>query len=276
MVNVRKSRPRSECDQAGFSLLELLVAITITALLSTAVIASFQMGIRSWRRGEDFMDRSQRLSAATELIEKQIGSMNPLFPVSKPEVIPTPGRPAPVETHDTPAFVGGPKEMVFVCNYPLTSRGQGGLQVIHYSVGAPTNSSGSSPSVSTSSSQSASSSGLELRVTAAAIFHRNDFQNIAQATSQSLPDALVLLESIQDVSFHYWGEEENPPGVQGQPTMPRIVAFDEWNSEKRGKLPEAVGITIRFLQPSDSSVGKRSYNQDSVDLLIPINVTKAD
>lgn len=262
---MRQSRRSDVCPETGFSLLELLVAITIMALLSTAVIASFRIGLSSWRRGEDFMERSQKLSAAVELLHKQLGSANPLFPLSSLTEPAGRDRAVPVEAQNAPAFVGSAREVVFVSGYPVSSTGQGGMQVIHYAMAVP---------VSTTPLAAA---GMTFQVTAVPIFHRDDFLKMAAMIPQGETGALTLLENVQDITFQYWGEEQPSPSPEAEAKVkPRLVAFDQWDGTKTRRLPEAVSIQIRFARTTESGAAIHPYNREAVDLFVPINVAKSD
>lgn len=264
-------------QESGFSLLELLVAVTITALLSTAVIASFRIGISSMRRGEDFLDRSQRLSAAVDLIQKQIGSANPLFPDHSMNVVAGPNKRSVQVAQDAPAFLGNSRELVFVTDYPLASRAEGGMQLVHYTIGvAPGNSGPGQIGVVHSRSVTSQAVVYELRMTSAAIFRREDFLNLAGNTGQEGRDSMALLEGVQDITFQYWGEQEVSSQDPSQPVVRKMLAFDQWDGETQRRLPEAVSIKARFAAASTGRVENSPYNRDSLDLLIPINVVKSD
>lgn len=259
---------------SGFSLLEVMVAVTLTALLSTAVIASFRMGISSWRRGEDFLDRSQRLSVAAELMQKQIGSANPLFPVGALNVFSGLNKPKVQEAQDAPAFLGGTKELVFVTNYPLVSRPEGSMQVVHYTLSLEGDSSGRIGLVG--SQPVTSSSALQLWMTAAPIFRREDFLDLATKTGTPGASSLKLLDGIGDITFQYWGEEQVSSQGSGDPETRKIVAFDRWDGSKRRRLPDAVFIKVQFTATPSGPEGRSPYNRDSIELLVPISVGKSD
>lgn len=271
---MRPDRQSLRFDPEGFSLLELLVAVTITALLSTAVIASFRIGLSSWRRGSEFMDRSQRLSGVAELIQKQVGSMSAFYPVQTEPLVAMGGRPPIAPPAVPPTFVGRPRDMVFVSDYPLTPHAGGGLQVIRYFLASPMET--SSPGlVWRSSSNTAPSVGMELRIASQPIFRREDFQAVLDVVTNTPPSSITLLEGVEEIKFQYWGEEEPPPQSANGPKMPPVmVARDQWDSTQLFRLPEAVSIQVRFLKPSDRPAGSAKYNQDTLDLLVPVNVSK--
>lgn len=271
---MRPERSSLRFDPEGFSLLELLVAVTITALLSTAVIASFRIGLSSWRRGGEFMDRSQRLSAVAELIQKQIGSMSAFYPIQTEPVVVIAGRPPVAPPAVPPSFVGNPREMVFVSDYPITPHSEGGLQLIRYFVASPQET--SSPGlVWRSSLSSTARAGMELRIASQPIYRREDFQALTQLVTTSPPSSVTLLEGVEEIKFQYWGEEDPSPQSAADPKMPRaMVARDQWDSNQLFRLPEAVSVQVRFAKPTDRPAGSVKYNQDTLDLLVPVNVSK--
>ncbi len=272
MEIVSKGRTRCGRRAEGFSLLELLVAITITALLSTAVIAAFRVGVTSWQRGGDFLDRSQRLSAAAALIQKQIGSAAPLFTLDSLKTSDT-GKSFYNPPSDGPEFVGEAREMVFVTDYPVSASSEGGLQFVHYIVGWPDASGGA---VSAAPPQSTpSGAGMVLQMTSAPIYRREDFLNLVNLTRVSLPSTVTLLEGIRDIEFHYWAEEQAASATGGGGSNVHVVSFDRWDSLQQKRLPEAVSLRIRFAPGGQGVGGRMPYNRDGLDLFIPINVMKS-
>jgi prepilin-type N-terminal cleavage/methylation domain-containing protein len=265
-----ETRRRNQRTRAGFSLLELLAAVTITALLSTAVVASFQMGLSSWRRGEDFWDRSQRYAAAIDLLQKQIGSITPMWPVSALNLFGSSPNAVPVSAPDLPLFAGTAREMFFVTDLSMPGATRGGLQLVHYSIHTPDEFNATGPSAS---SARLPNPGLIFCVSSAPLFRRDDFATLARTTAAVTAATLPLFESVEDVAFRYWGEAEASGGAAA-PAPKRLVPFEEWDVTKHRQLPEAVSIQIRFAKPTPQA--KAAYLRDTLDLLIPVNVSKND
>jgi len=83
MISVRKNhRIRRE---SGFTLLELLIAITLLAMLAVGIWAVLSISIRSWIRGTDVIDINQRHRSTFDMVRKQIASMYPLYTTSGKE-----------------------------------------------------------------------------------------------------------------------------------------------------------------------------------------------
>jgi len=62
-------------DSRGFTLLELLISMTILSLITLLVFGAFRMGIRAWERGERDIDAHQRERIVLDLITRQIASI---------------------------------------------------------------------------------------------------------------------------------------------------------------------------------------------------------
>lgn len=62
-------------DSRGFTLLELLISMTILSLITLLVLGAFRMGIRAWERGERDIDAHQRERIVLDLITRQIASI---------------------------------------------------------------------------------------------------------------------------------------------------------------------------------------------------------
>ncbi len=61
----------------GFTLLELLLAMAITAIIIVIVFGAFRVGIRAWEKGEQHIDKQQRIRVVAQLIRKQVSSISP-------------------------------------------------------------------------------------------------------------------------------------------------------------------------------------------------------
>lgn len=69
--------------ESGFTLLELLIAITLLAMMAVGIWAVLSISIRSWNRGTDAIDINQRHRSTFDMVQKQIASMYPLYaPIS--------------------------------------------------------------------------------------------------------------------------------------------------------------------------------------------------
>jgi prepilin-type N-terminal cleavage/methylation domain-containing protein len=77
-----KSLAKSEM---GFTLLEMLIAVTLVALMAISLWAVFRISIRSWSRGTDYIDANQRHRSIMDLVRKQMASTYGLIASPSPQ-----------------------------------------------------------------------------------------------------------------------------------------------------------------------------------------------
>ena len=62
---------------AGFTLLELLIALSIIAVLLAIAFGGLRMGIAAWARGEDRAELQQRARGLTQILVRTVGGTYP-------------------------------------------------------------------------------------------------------------------------------------------------------------------------------------------------------
>ena len=102
----------------GFTLLELLLAITIFALIVGSVTAGFRLASVTIDRGEETVRAAARLRAAIGIIERSIRSADPL--------------PVYTDDHEVMFFVGGDKHLMFLTAQPIAAFGAKGSQLVSF------------------------------------------------------------------------------------------------------------------------------------------------
>jgi general secretion pathway protein J len=95
---------------AGFTLVELLVALALMALLTAVLFGGLRFGLRAWEVGGGRMEASDRRQQAQELLRGLLAEARP--PVAGGAL--------------APAFEGAPERLAFVAPLPA-HRGPGGL-----------------------------------------------------------------------------------------------------------------------------------------------------
>ena len=103
----------------GFTLLELVLSMSVLALMSAICYGAFHVAIRAVERGEVAVMTAQRLRAATDVLIKQVKSAVPYAALNEDEDV-------------YPFFVGHPSTMTFVTANGLL--GGGGLSRVRYYV----------------------------------------------------------------------------------------------------------------------------------------------
>jgi general secretion pathway protein J len=104
---------------AGFTLVEIVIALTIFGLLVLTAYAAFFIGQRAVVSGENKAETNQRLRVVAELIGRQLRSTVFYFARHDEDVV--------------PYFFGAPDRVSFVTSAPQ-SRGGTGLAVVTYAV----------------------------------------------------------------------------------------------------------------------------------------------
>lgn len=64
-------------DSQGFTLMEVVIAISILAMVVTVVFSSFRVGLGAWRKGERDIEFYESMRAVCELLHREISSTYP-------------------------------------------------------------------------------------------------------------------------------------------------------------------------------------------------------
>jgi general secretion pathway protein J len=70
--------------QTGFTLMELLVAVVLLALLSVILTGSLRFGFRAWARGADHAERVDQIVLVQDFLRRTIADVYPFFLISDP------------------------------------------------------------------------------------------------------------------------------------------------------------------------------------------------
>jgi len=105
---------------SGFTLLELMISLTIMGLILLIVFGSLRIGARAWEKGEKDVEMRQRERIVLDLVKRQIASI--FVRVVK-------------EKDDQPFFLKGDSEsMEFISRIPMVPGNRAGLVYVKYVV----------------------------------------------------------------------------------------------------------------------------------------------
>jgi general secretion pathway protein J len=76
---------------AGFTLLELVISLTIIAVIAVMVQNGFRLSVGAWEKGESAIEDQQRYRVALDLIQRQVSSALPVFSSKEPGTDPDVG-----------------------------------------------------------------------------------------------------------------------------------------------------------------------------------------
>ena len=140
------SREQRKRGQAGFTLIEFLIAATLLALMGAAVFGSLRVALNSYARSQERLHEDGRQRVLEDMVRRQLGSLYPLVPPlristgnTNPMQVQMPGvtqggLPAaqnPLQA-TAPLFYGSSSALTFVTVAPFETIQNPGLTVVRY------------------------------------------------------------------------------------------------------------------------------------------------
>lgn len=107
--------------EGGFTLMELLVSMTIISLLSTTILFGWRIAAGAWGRANELVEEQRRVSAIHQVLEMQIAEMLPVSPWLG-------------QGNLSVFFQGEPQTARFLSRYSLLTRSRSGLYRIEYQI----------------------------------------------------------------------------------------------------------------------------------------------
>lgn len=204
MNQLRKANPIAGAS-GGFTLVEMLVSITLVAMIALCVWGALRITISSWKRGTESIDVNQQRRATLDLMEKQIASMSAVLPPIDPQT----------GLGQYPIFVGADNAMEFLSPCAFRFQDNPGMAFVEYDV--VTDADG----------------GVSLIEKETTYLGGDPTQGegIAESDETTIP----IFEHLAGVSLEYFD-----PGTQD--VAPQWVT--EWSGADYMSLPAAIKITI--------------------------------
>lgn len=191
---------------SGFTLVEIMIALTLLSMIVLLLFSSLHTVNRSWKSGLDKVDKNDEIRLVSDYIRKQITQTVPLLWLNQD------GRRL--------VFIGKQKQLTFTSTLPA-HRGGGGLYFMTLKV-----------------DETGESKQLVLN------YHRAD-PGISPFDPPPLDKQtrILLLDNIEVIDFTYYGYEHDDEPVwhdnwQNEATLPRLVRLNIQQSEPQRSWPE--------------------------------------
>jgi len=106
---------RHQSNQTGFTLLEVIIATVLLAMIMTLLLGGMRVGAGSWEQGERLADRASRLLVVDNFFRSHLNDVKPIFE-------------SPTDTHQVGAppvlsFSGGSAWLEYAGTLPPQVRG---------------------------------------------------------------------------------------------------------------------------------------------------------
>jgi prepilin-type N-terminal cleavage/methylation domain-containing protein len=199
------SAPSAVKDERGFTLMEMVIAVTLVAMMAVGLWAVFRISVSSWSRGTQFIDANQRQRSITDLVKKQMASIYGVI--------------APIDLKHGgaiyPLFAGAPSNVQFISLNSLRFQDNPGLTMVSYDVVRDPQ--GNLALVEREEPY------VGLDPERETIFDRKDAQ------------VVTLFDNLSSCVFEYFD-----PGTPQRPSQ----WVKEWNARDAGQMPTAISMTM--------------------------------
>ena len=203
--------PHPARSDEGFTLLEIVVAVTLVAMMAVGLWAALRISINSWKRGTEVVDANQRNRSILDMVKKQMAS---IYGITAPVDLQKGG---PVY----PIFSGAEESVQFISLNSLRFMENPGLTMVSYDVAR--DSRGNFELVEREAQY------LGMDASRESIFDRNEER------------VIIIFDNLLSFSFEYFD-----PWTTEQPS--RWVK--SWDPSETGRLPTAISMTMSLRDSS--------------------------
>jgi prepilin-type N-terminal cleavage/methylation domain-containing protein len=198
---------RKHETEEGFTLLEIIIAVTLVAMMAVGLWAVFRMSVTSWKRGTDAIDANQRNRSLLDLVKKQMTSIYGVYTGFDPQ--------SGVAPH--PIFSGAETSMQFISLCSLRFQENPGLTMVSYDV---------------IQDRQGNTVLMEHEARYVGLGLEPDLQSMADRNEDT---AVTIFDNLSSFSFEYFD-----PGTQELPAQ----WVREWNARETGRMPAAISMTM--------------------------------
>lgn len=203
--------------EQGFTLLEMVIAVTLVAMMAVGLWAIFRLSLTSWKRGTDAIDVNQRNRSILDLVKKQMTSIYGLY--------------TPLDlqlgTPPYPIFAGAETSIQFISLCSLRFNENPGLTYVSYDLSQ--DHLGNYMLVEHETRYLGNDPGRE------SLFDRKD------------DAAVTIFDGLTSFTFEYFD-----PGTRELPAQ----WVREWNSRDAGRMPAAISMTMIARDPKGGTFSR--------------------
>ena len=205
---------------AGFTLLELIIALTVLGLISAIVFSSLGVALNSYSASQERIQEKSRQRVLFDQIKRQIGSLFPLHPTGgflDEESLGTFMQPlpeSPLQQAGAPLFYGISYEMIFITVAPLLLHENPGLAVVRYGLAQD------------------GDGNYYLGIMETRFLGLKSFVSMVETP---VGEPLPLIENISSLDFQYLGYDA---------TLDIYDWYDHWDARETLTVPLAVRINF--------------------------------
>ena len=203
-------------SEKGFTLLEMIIAVTLVAMMAVGLWGIFRLSVTAWKRGADAIDVSQRNRSLLDLVQKQMKSIYGIFTPVDPQ---NPQQPYPI-------FAGSENSIQFVSLCSLRFNENPGLTMVSYGLSQDRQ------------------GGYALVEKETRYLGTDMVEGVFDRKDEA---AVTIFDNLTSFSFEYYD-----PGTRELP--PQWVR--EWNSRDLLRIPVAISMTMIARDPKGGTFSR--------------------
>ena len=214
--------PQYPARLLGFSLIEVMVAITILSLMSAIMFSGFRFAMAGYVESQKRIDAKARERVLEDMVRRQIGSLFPLKPTADfvesegggglAEAISGDIDPNQLALSQIPLFYGTDEAVTFITVAPLLLIENPGLTVVRYGMAEDE---------------------YGVRYFGAMESRFNGLGSFQEMVDIPQGKPLPIVEAVDDLHFEYYGYD---------PESETYDWYDEWRGDETQSVPSAIRI----------------------------------